>query len=232
MWNLLYNLDVKPWNLHAEPLRGTLVWRFLPKPSCETFLQSVYVKPWCGTSGLQEPESFCGSVLTWEPFICGIWELIRVEPFIWNVGKPEPLCGTEEHLRVEPACGTLGNLVPGFERLPQTTPKLYWKNPKLFKLLGKKKLRSPPEQPALLPYVDFCYNCQACLDGQPERWRHGWRSTETESFLELCVFVKTRSVYYVYVYVCVYVYVYEFRSWIMRKIIAVLCFAFAKRKLH
>ena len=35
--------------------------------------------------------------------------------------------------------GTSRNLVQGFGRLPQTTPKLYWKNPKPFRLLGKKK---------------------------------------------------------------------------------------------
>ena len=46
--------------------------------------------------------------------------------------------GTWEILRMEPLCGTLGNLVPGFRPLPQTTPKLYWRNPKLFKLLGNK----------------------------------------------------------------------------------------------
>ena len=72
------------------------------------------------------------------------------------------LCGTWKLLSVEPLCGTLGNLYlyakplwnletlkcgtskwnlgePGatFPLLPQTTPKLYWKNPKLCKLLGK-----------------------------------------------------------------------------------------------
>ena len=31
----------------------------------------------------------------------------------------------------------LGELGARFPALPQTTPKLYWKNPKLFKLLGK-----------------------------------------------------------------------------------------------
>ena len=36
--------------------------------------------------------------------------------------------------------GTSRNLVQGFGRLPQTTPKLYWKNPKPFRLLGKKHL--------------------------------------------------------------------------------------------
>ena len=41
-----------------------------------------------------------------------------------------------ELLRMEPVCGTSRNLVQGFGRLPHTTPKLYWKNPKLFKLLG------------------------------------------------------------------------------------------------
>ena len=33
-------------------------------------------------------------------------------------------------------CGRSRNLVQGFGRLPQTTPELFWKNPKLFKLLG------------------------------------------------------------------------------------------------
>ena len=66
-----------------------------------------------------------------------------MEPRCGTSEKPErlrvePLCGTGELLRVEPSCGTLRILVPGFGRLPQTTPKLYWKNPKLFKLLGNK----------------------------------------------------------------------------------------------
>ena len=57
---------------------------------------------------------------------------------MWNLVEPELFT-------VEPLCGTSRNLVQGFGRLPQTTPKLYWKNPKLFKLLGndqaKKNLR-------------------------------------------------------------------------------------------
>ena len=73
---------------------------------------------------LREPESFCGT-------------------FLWNLGTF--ICGTWELVREEPLCGTLGYLVPGFGRLPQTTTKLYWKNPKLFKLLGKnvKKSQQP-----------------------------------------------------------------------------------------
>ena len=35
--------------------------------------------------------------------------------------------------------GTSRNLVQGFGRLPQTTPKLYWKNPEPFRLLGNEK---------------------------------------------------------------------------------------------
>ena len=30
--------------------------------------------------------------------------------FMWNLGKPEPLCGNRELLRVEPVCETLGTL--------------------------------------------------------------------------------------------------------------------------
>ena len=96
---------------------------------------------------LREPESFCGTFL-WNlgTFICGTWELVRVEPFIWNLGKPEPLCGTRELLRVEPVCGTLGNLhlygnlVPGFGRLPQTTPKhpeALLEEPQAFQAVGE-----------------------------------------------------------------------------------------------
>ena len=78
---------------------------------------------------------------------CGTWNLHGTSE-VWNLGELElyvealwalePLnIGEPELLRLEPLCGTLGNLVPGLGRLPQTTPKLYWKNPKLFKLLGK-----------------------------------------------------------------------------------------------
>ena len=80
-------------------------------------------------------------------FMCnpGEPELLRakldVEPwepglFEWNLNV-EPW--EPELLGVDPVCGTLRNLVPGFGQLPQTTPKLYWKNPKLIKLLGKKQ---------------------------------------------------------------------------------------------
>ena len=75
---------------------------------------------------------------------------------MWNLGEPAPLW---KLLRVEPffpePCGT--SLVPGFGRLPQTTPKLYSKNPKLFKLLGNK----------LLPHADE--TALTCLD----LWRVG-----------------------------------------------------------
>ena len=57
-------------------------------------------------------------------------ELLTVEPIMWNLVEPGLL-------RMEPLCGTSRNLVPGFGRLPQTTPDLYWKNPKPFRLLGK-----------------------------------------------------------------------------------------------
>ena len=91
---------------------------------------------------------------------CGTWDL-RGTSEVWNLGEPELYVealwtpellnlGEPELLRLEPLCGTLGNLVPGFGRLPQTTPKLYWKHPKLFKLLGKNepsffKVHSNPE---------------------------------------------------------------------------------------
>ena len=87
-------------------------------------------------------------LLTVEPLCGTLWNLnfqqwnLYVEPcgtstfnsgtFMWNLLEPELL-------RMEPLCGTSRNLVPDFGRLPQTTPKLYWKNPKPFRLLGNNK---------------------------------------------------------------------------------------------
>ena len=64
---------------------------------------------------------------------------------MWNLGKLEPLRETfvepgNFYISVEPhLCETLGNLLPGFWALPQTTTKLYWKNPKLFVRWGEQK---------------------------------------------------------------------------------------------
>ena len=161
-------LDVEPFNLDVETWFKTFMRKLYAEPLCEAFIRNLRDEPFC--------ETLCGTFL-WSlgTFISGIWELVRVEPFIymepwetwtfmwnrgtfksgtctfmwnrgtfksetctyrcmWNLGEPAPLW---ELLRVEPSCVTLANLVPGFGRLPQTTPKLYWKNPKLFKLWGK-----------------------------------------------------------------------------------------------
>ena len=61
-----------------------------------------------------------------------------MEPWLRNLSEPnvswmEPSLRNRFH-----SFGTSRNLVQGFGRLPQTTPKLYWKNPKPFRLLGKK----------------------------------------------------------------------------------------------
>ena len=61
-----------------------------------------------------------------------------MEPSLRNLSEPsvswmEPSLRNRFH-----SFGTSRNLVQGFGRLPQTTPKLYWKNPKPFRLLGKK----------------------------------------------------------------------------------------------
>ena len=98
----------------------TLMWNLDLKPLCGAFTQNLYVKLLSRTfmTNLFAKPSIILWNLSLEP-----WNL-----YLWNL----------ELLRVEPVCGTLGNLVPGFGRLPQTTPKLYRKNPKLFKLLGEK----------------------------------------------------------------------------------------------
>ena len=72
-----------------------------------------------------------------------------MEPSLRNLSEPnvswmEPSLRNRFH-----SFGTSRNLVQGFGRLPQTTPKLYSKNPKPFRLLGKKTptLNSAPPQP-------------------------------------------------------------------------------------
>ena len=65
-----------------------------------------------------------------------------MEPSLRNLSEPnvswmEPSLRNRFH-----SFGTSRNLVQGFGRLPQTTPKLYWKNPKPFRLLGKKKRKA------------------------------------------------------------------------------------------
>ena len=92
---------------------------------------------------------------TWKKWaqLTTVWNKFRWAPCSRAWGSVVQLCcGFGELLRAEPLCRTLGNLnfqewnlhvetwgtwceVSG--RLPQTTPKLYWKNRKLFKLLGK-----------------------------------------------------------------------------------------------
>ena len=62
-----------------------------------------------------------------------------MEPWLRNLSEPnvswmEPSLQNRFH-----SFGTSRNLVQGFGRLPQTTPKLYWKNLKPFRLLGNKK---------------------------------------------------------------------------------------------
>ena len=112
--------EIFMWNLHVEPLSGTI--------------EPLYVDGWN-----HYVASLCVKQLWVEPwsgsFIwnrCGPWELRSVEP-----------------LYVEPLCGTSRSLVQGFGRLPQTPPKLYWKNPKLFKLLGKNLYLHLPTHPPI-----------------------------------------------------------------------------------
>ena len=103
---------------------GTMIWNLCAEPLRGTCIWSFYPEP------------------SWQTLLRNVYVELR-GAFLWNLGTF--ICGTWELGRVEPLCGTLGNLVPDFGRLPQTTPELYWKNPKLFKLL-KKKI-SPCENP-------------------------------------------------------------------------------------
>ena len=109
------------------PLFGTFIWN--PCGTWNLWVSNVYVEP-------RVPESLFGTVVEpgtfMEPQKCGTLGNLN---FMWKLCGP--WIGEPELLRLEPLCGTLGNLVPGFGRLPQTTAKLYWKNPKLSSCWGK-----------------------------------------------------------------------------------------------
>ena len=101
---------LKPLNLYVRPVSGTFMWNLLalmwnldPKSSCgtfmrkslcEVFIRNFHDKPFCKTFmwnlyvELREAESFCGTFL-WNlgTFICGTWELVRVEPLCRTLGN-------------------------------------------------------------------------------------------------------------------------------------------------
>ena len=83
---------------------------------------------------------------------------------------------------------TLGNLVPGFGRLPQATPKFYWKNPKLFKLLRKNepsffKGHSAPEISTIPDVFSFRLPPQVRLEPLCGTSRNlGWLPQATPKF--------------------------------------------------
>ena len=106
-----------------------------------------------------------------------------MEPSLRNLSEPnvswmEPSLRNRFH-----SFGTSRNLVQGFGRLPQITPKLYWKNPKPFRLLGKNLCPSTFHfpltkfRPQLFPQRAFFawYSQLELLPGQgmiPELWSH------------------------------------------------------------
>ena len=106
MWNLL-----------------TLMWNLDPKPLCGTFMRNLYVKLLFGTGRPNLLAKRLCETFLWNlgTFICGTWELVRVEPLSGILGNLT-LYVEPEILRVEPLCGTFGNLVPGFGLMPQTAP--------------------------------------------------------------------------------------------------------------
>ena len=67
----------------------------------------LYLEPLCGTLGNLNFGIFWSGTCMWN---LGQPELFESGTFMWNLGKPEPLCETGELFRVEPECGTLGNL--------------------------------------------------------------------------------------------------------------------------
>ena len=81
---------LKPLNLFVWPVSGTFAWNLDPKLLCGTFMRNLYVKLVSGT------------------FITNLFAKGLCGTFLWNLGTY--LCGTWKLVRVEPLCGTLGNL--------------------------------------------------------------------------------------------------------------------------
>ena len=74
---------------------------------------------------------------------------------MWNLWKPEPLCGPGEPLKLEPVCGTLGNLnfsewnLYAGARFPAAAPnhpEALLEEPQAFRAAaGKKRVRTEIE---------------------------------------------------------------------------------------
>ena len=103
-----------------------------------------WMEPWLPNVSWMEPSlrNLSEPNVSWmEPGLRNLSEpnVSWMEPGLRNLSEPnvswmEPSLRNRFH-----SFGTSRNLVQGFGRLPQTTPKLYWKNPQPFRLLGKKK---------------------------------------------------------------------------------------------
>ena len=61
---------------------------------------------------------------------------------MWNHGEPAPYDNFEERK----LCGTFGNLVPGFGRLPPNNPEALLEEPQAFQAVRGKVENSPPSQ--------------------------------------------------------------------------------------
>ena len=130
MWNLCVELrepesSVENFSTTLETCKnGTFIWN-LVEPELLT------VQPLCGT--LWNLNFYKWNLYVEPP---GTNWAFKNGTFMWNLSEPELL-------RMEPLCGTARNFAEpgeGFGRLPQTTPKLYWKNPKPSRLLGKNSI--------------------------------------------------------------------------------------------
>ena len=103
-----------PLNLYVRPVSGTFMWNRLTlmwnldlKPLCSTFTRNLYVKFFSGAFMtnlvLQTSRTW---IILWS---LSLWKLVRVEPFCGTWGNLT-LYVEPELLRMEPLFGTLGNL--------------------------------------------------------------------------------------------------------------------------
>ena len=147
-------------NLYAEPLCETL-----SEPPWQTSLRNIMRNLY---AELREPESFCGT-------------------FLWNLGTC--LCGIWALVRVEPLCGTLGNLVPGFGRLPQPPLSALLEEPQAFRSLKKNSERTRSQRhrakEILLPRKPFhpCLHQVGCRS-HPRCTCRSWKKLSLAALLQ------------------------------------------------
>ena len=149
------------WNLDTKPLCGK--WK--AESWCEAFIRNLHDKPF--------RETFTWTFL-WNlgTFICGTWELVRVEPLCGTLGNLTPYA-EPELLRVEHLCGTLQTLHFYECNLYVGKSEPFMWNRGTFESGTCMWNLGVPEILRVEPWVTWTFKSGTCMwnFGEPEFWR-------------------------------------------------------------